>query len=79
MPWPERGELLIPGINDTWNEFQKHSKGKSVSSADWKLAKEILYKEYEEHLAKGGTAEGITDDWCRLKRRFSLLFLFDAL
>ena len=54
MVWPEYGCFLIPGVNDTWNEYQKSVKGKVVLSQDWKKAREILHSEYEDYLAKGG-------------------------
>ena len=54
MPWAQDGSKLIPGINDTWNEFQSFSKGKAISPTDWKLARARLYEEYENHIANGG-------------------------
>jgi hypothetical protein len=52
--WPEHPCLLIPGINDTWNVFQKKNRGKSVSSADWKAARYALHAQYRKFLADGG-------------------------
>jgi hypothetical protein len=63
--WPSEVKLLIPGINDTWNDFQKLCKGKLTTPDEWKLAREALRKEFNEHLANGGVAEPIPDDWRR--------------
>ena len=54
--WPAHGRFLIPQVNDTWNCFQKFCRGKSVSAAEWKQAKAILYFQYVEHLANCGEA-----------------------
>ena len=64
--WPESGKFLIPGFNDSWNNFQKFSKGTSqISTADWRLARAALRKEYEEYVANGGTANEIPEEWQR--------------
>jgi hypothetical protein len=63
--WPSEAKFLIPGINDTWNDFQKLCKGKLTTTADWKLAKKKLRTEFDSHLANGGVAEAIPDDWRR--------------
>ena len=52
--WPKDGSTLIPGVNDTWNEFQKFKNGKIVTSADWRAAKQALHKEYTAYLKQGG-------------------------
>jgi hypothetical protein len=51
--WPEHGRYLIPGVNDTWNCFQKFCKGASVTAAMWKEAKAVLLTEYAIHHAVG--------------------------
>jgi hypothetical protein len=52
--WPDRGSELVPGVNDTWNEFQKFHNGKVVTSADWRAAKQALHAEYTAYLEGGG-------------------------
>jgi hypothetical protein len=75
MVWPVHASLLVPGINDTWNEYQKLCKGRIVSSVDWKQAKDALHKEYEDFLARGGIPASQDDERCR--QGFKLLrFLF---
>jgi hypothetical protein len=63
--WPAEAKLLIPGINDTWNDFQKARKGRLFTPSDWKLAREALRKEFNEHVMSGGVAEPIPEDWRR--------------
>ena len=55
MQWPADGRFLIPGVNDTWNEFQKKSRGQSVTSIDWKNARETLYQQFTNFIADGGS------------------------
>ena len=69
--WPAEVKFLIPGINDTWNEFQKSRKGMLFTPSDWKSAREALRKEFNEHLANGGVAEPFPEDW----RRYSFEFV----
>ena len=52
--WPIQPQFLIPGVNDTWNEFQKSSRGKTVTSNDWKTARAVLHEEFKQYLATGG-------------------------
>ena len=52
--WPEHPRYLIPGINDTWNVFQKKNRGKVVTSSDWKAARCLLHAQYRKFLAEGG-------------------------
>jgi hypothetical protein len=52
--WPTAGRFLIPGINDTWNEFQKFNKGKIVTPEEWRSAKAILHKDFQAHVGEGG-------------------------
>ena len=65
MAWPQHGRFLIPGVNDTWNEFQKTSMGKMVSSQDWKKARASLHLEFEEYIASGGIPIKAADESCR--------------
>jgi hypothetical protein len=51
--WPTRGQDLIPGVNDTWNEFQKFRVGRSVCPHEWRMARESLRQEYAELIARG--------------------------
>ena len=74
--WPEHGHMLIPGVNDTWNDFQKYSRGKIVSSIDWKKAREVLYLKYEDYLASGGLPKQAPQETCRLKLYTQLALLF---
>jgi hypothetical protein len=54
MTWPEHPRFLIPGVNDSWNDYQKFCKGKSVTGKDWKEARQALQKQYQAYLAEGG-------------------------
>jgi hypothetical protein len=56
IPWPPHGRFLIPGVNDTWNEFQKFCKGtkKLLTSNDWRAAKAALHAQYQQFIAEGG-------------------------
>jgi hypothetical protein len=65
MAWPEHGCFLVPGVNDTWNEFQKSSIKKDVSTKDWKAAREKLHSQFSEYLAKGGIALTAAAESCR--------------
>jgi hypothetical protein len=52
--WPAEAKFLIPGVNDTWNDYQKFRKGVVVTSKDWKDARKILNGQYQQYLAEGG-------------------------
>jgi hypothetical protein len=67
MDWPLHGRFLIPGINDTWNNFQKFSKGRTSAPCDWAKARKILYEEYEEFLVQGGIPIAACEESVRLK------------
>ncbi len=60
--WPDDERLLIPGVNDTWNLFQKFSKGKVVTGRDWKEARQTLHDKYQTFLANGGVPESVRED-----------------
>lgn len=63
--WPEHPSLLIPGVNDTWNVFQKGFRGKAVTPQEWKAAKEELHQEFKSFLASGGEPLKNKDDTFR--------------
>ena len=44
--WPFDGRYLIPGVNDTWNCFQKKFRGKTVTAAEWREEKAKLFAHY---------------------------------
>ena len=52
--WPAHAQFLIPGVNDTWNNFQKSRKGVVSTSKDWKDARQALYSEFQRYLSAGG-------------------------
>lgn len=41
--WPSHAGELCKGVNDTWNSFQRLHKGRSVTSAEWKAARSLLW------------------------------------
>jgi hypothetical protein len=41
--WPSHASQLCKGVNDTWNSFQRLHKGRSVTSAEWKAARALLW------------------------------------
>jgi hypothetical protein len=63
--WPEHPSLLIPGVNDTWNAFQREWRGKAVTSEEWKAAREELHAGFKAHLANGGEQLKNKDDMFR--------------
>jgi hypothetical protein len=52
--WPTHPKFLIPGVNDTWNDYQKFRKGTVVTSKDWKDARQALNAEFQQFLSEGG-------------------------
>ena len=64
MQWPRDACHLIPHVNDTWNEFQRFSKGKKVSIAEWRSARDKLYDQYERRIVEGATV-AISNSACR--------------
>ena len=68
--WPDHVRFLMPGVNDTWNLFQKFSKGKAVTGAEWKEARQALHLEYQKFLAEGGSPESIIEDSHRFEDIF---------
>ena len=60
--WPDDVQFLIPGVNDTWNLFQKFSKGKMVTGRDWKAARQALHDEFQKFLENGGSPESLRED-----------------
>ena len=63
--WPENERFLIPGLNDSWNCFQKFNKGRIISTADWRQSRAALRKRHEEFVANGGVAEQYPEEWHR--------------
>ncbi len=61
MEWPLHGRYLIPGLNDTWNVYQKLKRGLSVKPAEWHAARAALRSEHEEYIASGGVQLTIED------------------
>jgi hypothetical protein len=41
--WPSHASQLCKGANDSWNSFQRLHKGRSVTSAEWKAARALLW------------------------------------
>ncbi len=66
--WPEDVRFLIPGVNDTWNLFQKYCKGKTVTGTNRKDARKELYDKYQIFLAEGGSPGSIVEDSHRFER-----------
>jgi hypothetical protein len=63
--WPEHPRLLIPGVNDTWNDFQRFYRGKTVTPDDWKVARAVLHEDFKTYLASGGEPLQSKDDTFR--------------
>ena len=55
--WPSHPAELCRGINDTWNSFQRLHKGRSVTSAEWKAARSLLWSMAAEAAAHGHLQE----------------------
>jgi hypothetical protein len=56
--WPSHAPELVRGVNDTWNSFQCASKGRNVTTAEWKAAQLLLW---EEHPKAEAAAQGESD------------------
>ncbi len=65
MVWPQHPSLLIPGWNDTWNDYQRLCKGRVATSVEWKRAKEALHQEFQAFLEHGGLPSRPDDERCR--------------
>ena len=52
VEWPSTPRDLRHGVNDTWNAFQRHSKGATVTAAQWRTAKAALWEQYEQERDK---------------------------
>lgn len=50
--WPSHASELCKGVNDTWNSFQRLHKGRSVTSAEWKAARALLWSIAPEAAAR---------------------------
>jgi hypothetical protein len=60
--WPTDPKFLIPGVNDTWNVYQKFRKGTVVTSKDWKDARQALNAQHQQYVSEGGLAAQIEKD-----------------
>ncbi len=60
--WPQHGRFLIPGVNDTWNEYQKFCRGRLCTPDNWRSAREALHAEYQQFVAEGGIPLKIGDE-----------------
>ncbi len=67
--WPQHPQFLIPGVNDSWNDFQKFCKGKAVTGKEWKQARQLLHEEYQKFIAEGGSPTSINEE----TQRFSII------
>ena len=78
--WPTHPKFLIPGVNDTWNDYQKFRKGAVVTSKDWKDARQALNAQFQQYLSEGGLAAQIGKDTHRSKGLIdiNLCFPFSA-
>ncbi len=52
--WPVHAQFLIPGVNDTWNNYQKFRKGGFATGKDWKEARQALHAEFQQYISEGG-------------------------
>jgi hypothetical protein len=73
--WPQHPEFLIPGVNDSWNDFQKYCKGKVVTGKEWKEARQLLHAEYQRYIAEGGLPASINEE----THRFNYFHLLTSL
>ncbi len=64
--WPEHARFLIPGVNDTWNDYQRLCKGMVVTGKEWKAARRALHEQYQTYLAEGGEPTHINVETHRL-------------
>ncbi len=71
--WPAHPKFLIPGVNDTWNDYQKFRKGTVVSSKDWKDARQALNAEFQRYLSEGGLPAQIEKE----THRFECMVVFN--
>ena len=45
--WPEHALELCRGVNDTWNSYQRANKGRTVTTAEWKSARAVLWSAFD--------------------------------
>ncbi len=66
--WPQHGRFLVPGVNDTWNDFQKFGtrNRKIATSKDWRVARAALHVEYQQFIDEGGMPLSIDQPASRL-------------
>jgi hypothetical protein len=68
LQWPTDPKFLIPGVNDTWNDYQKFRKGAVVTSKDWKDARKELNAQFQQYLSEGGLPARIEKETHRFDR-----------
>jgi hypothetical protein len=73
--WPAHARFLIPGVNDSWNDYQRFCKGKAVTSKDWKEARQALQAQYQAYLADGGEPAHINTQTHRLDHPLLMYYL----
>jgi hypothetical protein len=71
--WPLHPQFLIPGVNDSWNDFQKFCKGKVVTGNEWKVARQALHLEYKIFIAEGGSPASISKETHRSRLNSQIL------
>ncbi len=65
--WPKHPQFLIPGVNDTWNDYQQFCKGKNVTGKEWKEARQLLHAQYQMFVAEGGPPASINEQTQRFE------------
>ena len=76
--WPEHARYLIPGVNDSWNDYQKFCKGKAVTGTEWKEARQALHEQYQTYLEEGGQPAHFNVETHRLDHNLnSKMYLYD--
>lgn len=62
--WPAHPLELCRGVNDTWNSYQRANKGRTVTTAEWKSARSLLWSEHEQMLSSADVSsdEGFLDE-----------------
>lgn len=78
LGWPQHARYLVPGVNDTWNSFQKFNRGRVVRADEWRVAKNALHADFAAYLAKGGIPANLKmfKRWIFFHRRSTLTYLF---
>lgn len=53
---------LCRGVNDTWNSYQRANKGRTVTTAEWKSARSLLWSEHEKIMSSAESSPVSSDD-----------------